>query len=190
MGKIARPLIRLLKKNSFSWDDPAKQVFISLNTTMCSTHALIVHDFKKPFVLECDVSGTGLGAILTHEGKPLYFTSKQLCHRNLWKSTYDKVMMAILHDVETWWPYLLRHHFKIKIDHHNLKYFLEQHPSSPEQHKWVTKMFGYDYDIIYKNAKENVGAYALSHQYEDGGSRLSLSTPIPDWLDEARQEWL
>lgn len=58
--------------------------------------------------------------------------------------------MAILHVVDTWWPYLLWHHFKIKTDHHSLKYFLGQRLSSIEQHKWVTKMLGYDYEIIYK----------------------------------------
>jgi hypothetical protein len=26
----------------------------------------------------------------------------------------------------------------------------------PEQQKWVTKLFGYDYEIIYKNGKDNV----------------------------------
>ena len=94
-------------------------------------------------------------------------------------------MMAILHAINTWKPYLLRHHFKIKTDDHSLKYFLEQCLSSPEQHKWammtivsnifwnnaylsleqhkwVTKMLGYDYEIIYKKGKDNVMEDVLS----------------------------
>ena len=39
--------------------------------------------------------------------------------------------------------------------------------SSPKQHKWVTKMLGYGYEIIYKKGKDNVVVDALSHQYED-----------------------
>jgi hypothetical protein len=73
---------------------------------------------------------------------------------DIWgQSTYEKEMLAILHAVDLWHPYLLGKCFQIKIDHRSLKYFLEQIISSPEQQKWVTKMFGYDYEIIYKKGK-------------------------------------
>jgi hypothetical protein len=78
------------------------------------------------------------------------------------KSIYEKEMLAILHFVDLWHPYLLGKHFQIKIDHQSLKYFLEQCISSLEKQKWVTKLFGYDYKIIYKKGKDNVVADALS----------------------------
>jgi hypothetical protein len=34
----------------------------------------------------------------------------------------------------------------------------------------VTKLFGYDYEIIYKKGEENVAVDALSWKYEDEGS--------------------
>jgi hypothetical protein len=70
-------------------------------------------------------------------------------------------MLAILHVVDLWHPYLLGQWFQIKIDHQSLKYFLEQCISPLEQQKWVTKLFGYDYEIIYKKVKDNVVADAL-----------------------------
>jgi hypothetical protein len=54
----------------------------------------------------------------------------------------------------------------------------------------VTKLFGYDYDIIYKKGKENVVVDALSQKYEEQGSLLSLSFIVPDWIQAIRQEWL
>jgi hypothetical protein len=92
----------------------------------------------------------------------LAFTSKQLSERNLGKPIYEKEMLAIMHAVELWHPYLLGKCFQIKTDHQSLKYFLEQRISSQEQQKWVTKLFGYDYEIIYKKGKDNVVANALS----------------------------
>jgi hypothetical protein len=51
-------------------------------------------------------------------------------------------------------------------------------------------MLGYDYEIIYKKGKENIVVDALSRQFEEDGSLLSLSLPSPGWLEEARREWL
>jgi hypothetical protein len=84
-------------------------------------------------------------------------------------------MMVILHAVHTWRPYLLGCHFQIKIDHHSLKYFLEQWLSSPEQNKWLTKMLGYDYEIIYKKGKDNIVADA----FHDNTRRMVPSFPYP-----------
>jgi hypothetical protein len=67
---------------------------------------------------------------------------------------------------------------------------LEQCLSSLEQQKWVTKLFGYDYEIIYKKVKYNVVVDALSKKYEDDGSLFSLSFIVPDWLQVVCQEWL
>jgi hypothetical protein len=120
----------------------------------------------------------------------LAFTSKQLSEKNLGKPIYEKEMLAILHAVELWRPYLLGKRFQIKTDHQSLKYFLEQRISSQEQQKWVTKLFGYDYEIIYKKGKDNVVADALSRKYEDEGSLFSLSFIVPDWLQAVHQEWL
>jgi hypothetical protein len=147
-GKIATPLTNLLKKNSFTWTPAAAQAFQTLKTTMCTTSVLALPDFTKTFVLEFDASGKGISVVLMQEGQPLAFTSKQLSERNLEKPIYEKEMSVILHAFELWHPYLLGQHFQIKTDHQSLKYFLEQRISSQEKQKWVTKLFGYDYEII------------------------------------------
>jgi hypothetical protein len=179
-GKIAAPLTALLKKNSFTWTPSVAQAFQTLKMAMCTTPVLALPDFTKTFVLECDASRKGIGVVLMQEGRPLAFTSKQLSERNLGKPIYEKEMLAILHVVDLWHPYLLGQRFQIKTDHQSLKYFLEQRISSPEQQKWVTKLFGYDYEIIYNKGKDNVVVDALSQKYEDEGSLFSLSFIVPD----------
>ena len=81
-------------------------------------------------------------------------------------------------------------HFKLKIDHDSLKQFLEQKLSSEEQQKWVTKMLGYDFEIIYKKGKLNFVADALSRKNEEMEAFLcAISIIQPDWIIEARDEW-
>jgi hypothetical protein len=149
-GKIVAPLTALLKKNSSTWNPAAARNFQTLKMAMCTTPVLALPDFTKTFVLECDALGKGIGIVLMQEGQPLAFINKQLSERNLGKSIYEKKMLDILHVIDLWHPYLLGKCFQIKIDPQILKYFLEQCISSPEKQKWVTKIFGYDYEIIYK----------------------------------------
>jgi hypothetical protein len=189
-GKIATPLTTLLKKNSFTWTPTAAQAFQTLKMTMCTTPIPTLPNFTKYFVLECDASGKGISIVLMQEGRPLVFNSKKLSERNLGKSIYEKEMLAIVHAMDLWRPYLLGKHFQIKKYHQSLNYFLEQRLSSPEQQKWVTKLFGYDYEVIYNKGKDNVVVDALSRKYEDEGSLFSLSFILPDWLKAVHQEWL
>ena len=50
-------------------------------------------------------------------------------------------------------------------------------------------MLWYDYDIIYEKGEEYVVVDALSYQYEDVVSLLTIPVPIPEWLALAFQEW-
>jgi hypothetical protein len=185
-----QPLTALLKMNSFTWTPTTTHAFKTLKMAMCTTPFLALHDFIKTFVLECDASRKGIDVVLMQEGPPLAFTSKKLFERNLGKSIYEKEILAILHVFDLWSPYLLGKRFQIKTDQQILKYFLEQRISSLEKQKWVTKLFGYDYEIIYKKGKDNVDADALSQKYEDEGSLFSLFFIVPDWLQAVHQEWL
>jgi hypothetical protein len=92
-------------------------------------------------------------------------------------------MIEILHALNKCHPYLIGRNFKVKRDHDSLKYFLEQRLSSKEQQKWVTKILGYDFEIIYKKGKKNVVADALSRKDEDVESFLcAISIIQPDWI--------
>jgi hypothetical protein len=60
------------------------------------------------------------------------FESHPLKGKDLHKPIYEKEMMAILHALKKWSPYLIGAHLKVKIDYDSLKYFLEQRLSSEE----------------------------------------------------------
>lgn len=81
------PLTRLLKKDSFQWNEEVTTCFEQLKWTMTSLPALISIDFSKIFTIECDVSGIVIGATLMQEGKLIAFESRKLNNRKQLKST-------------------------------------------------------------------------------------------------------
>jgi hypothetical protein len=189
-GRITTPLTELTKKDAFSWTLEATKSFEQLKEVMCKAPVLTTPDFTNTFIVECDASGNGIGVVLMQEGRPLAFESRPLKGRDLHKPIYEKEMMAILHALKKWRPYLIGRHFKVKTDHDSLKYFLEQRLSSKEQQKWVPKILGYDFEIVYKKGKKNVVADALSRKDEDVETFLcAISIIQPDWIIEARDEW-
>jgi len=122
-----------------------------------------------------------LNAILMQEGRLISFESHPIRGNYLHKPIYEKEMLAILHALKKWCLYLMGRHFKVKIDRNSLKYFLEQRLSFEEQQKWVTKIFGYDFEIMYKQGKKNVVANALSRRNEDVEALLyAISIIQPD----------
>ena len=102
---------------------------------MCKDPALTSPNFTKTFVVECDSSGNGIGLIIMQEGRPVSFESQPIKGKDLHNPICEKEMLAILHELTKWRPYLISRNFKVKIDHDRLKYFLEWRMSLVEEKK-------------------------------------------------------
>ena len=63
-GRITTPLTTLTKKNAFSWTPEATKSFEQLKEVMCKAPVLTTPDFTKTFIVECDASRNGIGALL------------------------------------------------------------------------------------------------------------------------------
>ena len=93
---------------------------------MCLAPVLSTPDFTKTFIVECDASWNGISVVLMKEGRPITFESRPIKGKYLQKAIYEKEMLAILHALKKWRPYLMGRHFKVKTDHDSLKHFMEQ----------------------------------------------------------------
>ncbi|GKB89525.1 ty3-gypsy retrotransposon protein [Tanacetum coccineum] len=183
-AQIAAPLTDILKMKDFKWTEAVDAAFKELKTNMQQLITLALPNFTKPFDVTTDASGMAIGAVLSQENKPIAFFSKKLCQTMQGQSTYTKEFYAITEAVKKWRQYLLGRRFRIYTDHHSLKHILTQTIQSPEQQKWVTKLLGYDFEVLYKPGRENTVADALSRV--DIPSMLAISYPTATWLDDIR----
>ena len=102
---------------------------------MSSCPILALPDFSKPFVVECDSSGEGVGAVLKQGQHPIAFESRKLQHHENIYSIYDKDMLAIMHALAKFRQYLVGNKFVVKTDHNSLRHFLTQKDLDERKHK-------------------------------------------------------
>lgn len=100
-------------------------------------------------------------------------------------STYEKELMAVVAAVKKWTPYLMDKHFFIKTDHWALKFLAEQKISNLLQQKWISKLMGYNYTILYRKGKDNTVADALSRMHENS---VALDFPQEKAVDSVDPE--
>jgi hypothetical protein len=117
---LTSPLKNLLKKNSFHWNLEAQTCFENLKNIMYTTLVLATPDFFKPFIIECDASGFGIGEILMQYGHPIAFESRKLNKIEFLQSNYNNEMFSIMHALKKWCQYLLGSNLLICTDHNSL----------------------------------------------------------------------
>lgn len=69
---------------------------------------------------------------------------------------------------------------------------LDQRITSVNQQKWITKLLGLDYEIIYKKGRDNIAAGSLSRQFEHNLEEEhchALTVTVPLWLQELQDTW-
>jgi hypothetical protein len=119
-------------------------------------------DFARQFIVDCDASGVGFGAVLHQGDGPLAYFSRPFAARHLKLAAYEQELSGLVQAVRHWRPYLWGRSFQIRTDHYSLKYLLDQRLSTVPQHQWISKLFGFDFTVEYRPGRLNTVADALS----------------------------
>jgi len=187
-GAIAAPLTALLKKDGFHWNEDAERAFRALQRALTAAPVLQLPDFDHDFIVECDASGSGLGAVLHQGGGPVAFFSKPIALRHAKLAAYERELIGLVQAVRHWRPYLWGRRFIVRTDHRSLRFLLDQRLTTIPQHQWVSKLLGFDFVVEYKPGALNVVADALSRRNEHEGKLAALSGPTFTVFGQVRQE--
>jgi hypothetical protein len=186
-GAIMAPLTNLLRKEAFRWSDNVEMAFRALQRALMAAPVLQLSDFDREFIVECDASSSGFGAVLHQGTGPVVFYNKQIAPRHTKLTAYERELIGLVLAVRHWRPYLWGYPFLICTDHFSLKFLLDQNLSTIPQHQWASKLLGFDFRVEYKPGSTNVVTDALSRRDTDEEAQLAtLSTASFDLFDMLR----
>ena len=168
---MAAPLTKLLKNDGFTWTEEATAAFVALKQALSTTPVLQLPAFDQPFLVDCDASGSGFGAVLHQGDGALAFFSRPFAARHMKLATYERELIGLVQAVRHWRPYLWGRHFTVRTDHFALKFLLDQRLSTVPQHQWVSKLFGFDFSVEYRPGRLNTVADALSRRGDEVAAR-------------------
>nr|GEV43640.1 putative reverse transcriptase domain-containing protein [Tanacetum cinerariifolium] len=116
------------------------------------------------FVVYCDASIQGLGAVLMQREKVIAYASRQLKPREENYTTRDLELGAVVFAIKIWRHYLYGTKCIVFIDHNSLQYVFNQKELNMRQRRWLELLADYDCEIRYHLGKANVVADALSQK--------------------------
>lgn len=178
LSKIAAPLYKLTQKTTaFIWKDECESAFTTLKKLLTSAPILSYPDFKKEFIITCDASGEGVGAVLEQENRVIVYASKVLsATKKRWSAT-ELELYAIVFGCQEFKCYVLGTKFKIYSDHRPLSGILKVRDTTARIIKLQQKLSEFDYEIIYKKGRENSVADFLS-RHPLGSEEKDLKSEI------------
>ncbi|KAA3674184.1 uncharacterized protein DEA37_0001986 [Paragonimus westermani] len=169
-AEIATPLHRLTEKGRpFTWSDECSASFETLKDKLTTPPILAfpdVSDEAGKFVLDTDASNVSIGAVLsqeTPEGEVVIaYASRCLdkCERNY--STTRRELLALIHFLRHFRPYLLGKPFKVRTDHQSLQWLRNFRDPEGQVARWQERLQEYDFVCEYRRGLRHGNADALS----------------------------
>ncbi|GJU76107.1 putative nucleotidyltransferase, ribonuclease H [Tanacetum coccineum] len=162
---ISKPLTKLTQKNKpYVWGDDEEEAFQTLKLKLCSAPILSLPKGSEDFVVYCDASLKGFGAVLMQREKVIAYASRQLRKNEENYTTHDLELGAVVFALRLWRHYLYGTKCTVFTDHKSLQYILDQNELKMRQRRWIDLVSDYDCVISCHPGKANVIADALSRK--------------------------
>ncbi|GJX11586.1 reverse transcriptase domain-containing protein [Tanacetum coccineum] len=126
-SKIAKPLTKLTQKNkNYVWNEEQESAFQLLKQKLCEAPILALPEGNDNFVVYCDASLQGLGAVLMQREKVIAYASRQLKPHEENYTTHDLELGAVIFALKIWRHYLYGTKCTVFTDHKPSTYSLSK----------------------------------------------------------------
>ncbi|GJV93088.1 putative reverse transcriptase domain-containing protein [Tanacetum coccineum] len=183
------------KNKSYIWGEEQESAFQLLKQKLCEAPILALPEGNDNFVVYCDASLQGLGAVLMQREKVIAYASRQLKPHEENYTTHDLELGAVIFALKIWRHYLYGTKCTVFTDHKSLQHILRQKELNMRQRRWLELLADYDCEICYHPGKANVVADALSRKKRIKPLRvraliLTVHPKLPSQILEAQNEAL
>nr|GFC16139.1 putative reverse transcriptase domain-containing protein [Tanacetum cinerariifolium] len=94
-------LIQREKKIKFEWGDKQEAAFQPLKQKLCSVPILALPEGSEDFIVYCDASNKGLGAVLIQREKVILYASRHVKIHEKNYTTHDLELEAVVFTLKT-----------------------------------------------------------------------------------------
>ncbi|GJT31461.1 putative reverse transcriptase domain-containing protein [Tanacetum coccineum] len=194
--KIAKSMTKLTQKGvNFDWGEKEEHAFQLIKHKLCSAPILALPEGSEDFVVYCDASHKGLGAVLMQREKVIAYASRQLKIYEKNYTTHDLELGSVVFALKIWRHYLYGTKCTVFTDHKSLQHILDQKELNMRQRRWLELLSDYNCDIRYHPGKANVVVDALSRKERIEPLRvralvMTIGLDLPKQILEAQIEAL
>ncbi|GJU77108.1 putative reverse transcriptase domain-containing protein [Tanacetum coccineum] len=170
-----------------------RRLIEDIEAEVCSAPNLTLHEGTKDFVVYCDASLKGYGAMLMQRENVIAYASRQLKVNEENYTTHDLELGAVVFALRLWRHYLYGMKCVVFTDHKSLQYILNQKELNLRQQRSIELLSDYDCEIQYHPGKVNVVVDALSRKERNKPLRvralmMTVHNDLPKQIREAREE--
>nr|GEY46138.1 putative reverse transcriptase domain-containing protein [Tanacetum cinerariifolium] len=172
----------------FDWGEKEENAFQLIKQKLCSAPILALPKGSKDFVVYCDASHKGVGAVLIQREKVIAYAFRKLKVHEQNYTTYDLELGSVVFALKIWRHYLYGTKCTVFTNHKSLQHILDQKELNIRQRRWLELLSDYDCDIRYHPGKANVVADALSQNLENEDVCGMIRKDIPKEKLEPRAD--
>ncbi|GJS95003.1 putative reverse transcriptase domain-containing protein [Tanacetum coccineum] len=158
-----------------------------------SAPILALPEGSEDFIVYCDDSIKGLGAVLMQREKVIAYASHQLKIHEKNYTTHDLELGAVVFSLKLWRHYLYGTKCTVFTNHKSQQHILNQKKLNMRQRRWLELLSDCDCEIRYHLGKANVVADALSRKEREPPLRvralvMTIGLNLPKQILDAQTE--
>ena len=166
---IAKPIHQLAEKERhFEWTAECERSFQKIKEALCSAPLLAFPTETDPFIIDCDASGVGQGAVLSQvqngEEKVISYFSRCFSRTERNYCVTRRELLAVVSSIKQFHHYLYGAKFIVRSDHGSLRWLLNFKILDGQLARMLTFLSAYDFTIEHRAGRLHSNCDALSRR--------------------------